>query len=429
MLDPRLLREDEGRVRQSLIDRGYPTTHLDEFLQVDREWRAKVDEANHLKQRRNVAGQRVAGLAQAERERTIEEMRGLSDRVKVLDAEIRTLEAERDALMLRLPNLPDPEVPKGVGDEANPTVRSWGEPRKHPFLAKTHIELGESLGIIDFERGAKLAGSGFYVLRGAGARLERALINYMLDLHISRGYTELFPPALTTEQCVVGTGQLPRQPDDMYHIERDGLWLNPTAEVPVTNYHANEILEAAELPRYYTAYLPSFRREAGRHSELRGILRVHQFNKVELVKFVFPEKSAEELESMVAEAETVLHGLELPHRVRELTTGNLGFAAAKTYDLEAYAPGVDLWLEVSSCTNCTDFQARRAMIKFRRAPHLKSEFLHTLNGSGIALPRTMAALLEHNQRSDGSVEIPKVLRERMGGLGRLELPAAPRASA
>jgi len=422
MLDPRLLREEEGRVRQSLINRGYPTTHLDEFVQLDRDWRAKVDEANRLKQRRNIASQETPKLAGEAKEKVIEEMRQLSDRVKELDAEIRTLEAQRDALMLRLPNIPEPDIPTGVGDDANPILRSWGEPRKHPFRAKTHIELGEALGIIDFARGVKLAGSGFYVLREAGARLERALINYMLDLHISRGYTELFPPALTTEQCVIATGQLPRQPDDMYHIERDALWLNPTAEVPVTNYHANEILEASELPRYYTAYLPSFRREAGRHSEFRGIMRVHQFNKVELVKLALPERSREELETMVAEAEAVLQGLELPYRVRLLTTGNLGFAAARTYDLEAYAPGVDQWLEVSSCTNCTDFQARRAMIKFRRAPHLKSEFVHTLNGSGIALPRTMAALLEHYQREDGSVEIPKALRDRMGGAELIEPP-------
>lgn len=420
MLDIALIRNNPDLVRASLRNRGYPENLIDEFLRVDAEWRKMVDESNRLKRVRNSVAEEIPKLKDDEKKNKIDEMKRIVERIKELDTRISELENVRNEIVLNMPNIPHDSVPVGRSSEDNITVKEFGKPRVFDFPPKTHFEIGEDLDIIDFARGAKIAGSGFYVMKGDGARLERALINYMLDVHRQQGYIEVFPPAVVNRQAVIGTGQYPKLKDDMYWIERDDLWLNPTAEVPVTNLHMDEIFDKKDLPIYYTAYLPSFRREAGRHADTRGIVRVHQFNKVELVKFVLPEKSFDELESLLLDAEAILQGLELPYRVKLLCTGDLGFASAKTYDIEAHAPGIDLWLEVSSCSCFTDFQARRARIKYRPEPHLKSEFVHTLNGSGIALPRTVASLLENYQNRDGTVTIPKVLRPYLQGQELIE---------
>lgn len=398
-----------------LRNRNYPEETLDEFLRLDGEWRRLVDESNRLKHQRNKASEAVPKLKGEEKQQVIAEMRQVAERIKQIDARVLELEAQRDEVVLNIPNLPDASVPVGSCYEDNRVIVSYGQERGFDFTPKKHYELGEDLDIIDFQRGAKITGSGFYVLKGDGARLERALIQYMLDLHHGQGYTELFTPALVNRGAVIGTGQYPKMKDDMYWCERDDLWLNPTAEVPVTNLHQDEIFEREQLPISYTAYLPSFRREAGRSADTRGIIRVHQFNKVELVKFVHPDTSFQELEVLRDDAEAVLRGLELPYRVMLLCTGDMGFASAKTYDLEAHAPGAGQWLEVSSCSCFTDFQARRARVKFRPEPHLKSEFVHTLNGSGLALPRTMVTVMENYQNEDGTITVPKVLRPYMKG--------------
>jgi seryl-tRNA synthetase len=420
MLDIDLIRNDPDRVRASLRNRNYPEKLLDEFLRIDGEWRKLIDEGNRLKYERNRASEAIPKLKGEEKQKMIAEMRQVSERIKQIDASIIELEAARAEVVLNIPNVPDPSVPVGKDSADNAIVRSFGNVRKFDFTPKKHYELGEDLGIIDFVRGAKITGSGFFVLKGDGARLDRALTQYMLDLHYRQGYTEIFPPAIVNKAAVIGTGQYPKMKDDMYWCERDDLWLNPTAEVPVTNLHQDEIFEKEQLPISYTAYLPSFRREAGRNADTRGIIRVHQFNKVELVKFVLPETSFQDLEVLRDDAEAVLQGLELPYRVLLLCTGDMGFASAKTYDLEAFAPGADQWLEVSSCSCFTDFQARRARIKYRPEPHLKSEFVHTLNGSGLALPRTMVAVMENYQNKDGTITVPKVLRPYMQGQELIE---------
>lgn len=420
MLDIDLIRNDPDRVRASLRNRNYPEKLLDEFLRIDGEWRKLIDEGNRLKYERNRASEAIPKLKGEEKQKMIAEMRQVSERIKQIDASIIELEAARAEVVLNIPNVPDPSVPVGKDSADNAIVRSFGNVRKFDFTPKKHYELGEDLGIIDFVRGAKITGSGFFVLKGDGARLDRALTQYMLDLHYRQGYTEIFPPAIVNKAAVIGTGQYPKMKDDMYWCERDDLWLNPTAEVPVTNLHQDEIFEKEQLPISYTAYLPSFRREAGRTADTRGIIRVHQFNKVELVKFVLPETSFQDLEVLRDDAEAVLQGLELPYRVLLLCTGDMGFASAKTYDLEAFAPGADQWLEVSSCSCFTDFQARRARIKYRPEPHLKSEFVHTLNGSGLALPRTMVAVMENYQNKDGTITVPKVLRPYMQGQELIE---------
>ena len=408
MLDAKFIRDNEGLVRQSLENRNYDMSVLEKFLAIDRRWRALTDEGNSLRQKRNEVSELVPKLSKDEKQAMITEMKAIAGRIK-------EIEDERDECLLNMPNIPDPSVPVGKSADDNPTTKLWGAMRKFDFKPLTHIELGERLDIIDFDRGAKVTGTGFYFLKGDGARLERAMINFMLDLHHQQGYGELFPPVVINRKSCVGTGQLPKMHEDMYWIERDDFYLNPTAEVPVTNLYADEILERRKLPIYHTAYLPSFRREAGKHIETKGISRVHQFNKVEMVKFVLPETSLAELETLLTDAEAVLQGLKLPYRVKLLCTGDTGFHSSKTYDIEAYAPGADQWLEVSSCSDFKEFQARRAMIKFRREPHLKSEFVHTLNGSGIALPRTMVAVLENYQNMDGTVTVPEVLRPYMKG--------------
>ncbi len=415
MLDARFIRENEAAVRKALRDRRSDEAVLDRFVELDSRWRSLTEEGNALRRHRNEVSELVPKLPKEEKQAKITEMKAIAERIKLIEAEVKKIEGERDDLLLNIPNIPDPSVPVGDLDAGDVFLRAWGAKREFDFKPLSHWEIGERLDILDFDRGVKVTGTGFYVLKGDGARLERALINFMLDLHHDQGYREVFPPAIINRKSCVGTGQLPKMQDDMYWVERDDLWLNPTAEVPVTNLYADEIFERKQLPVYHTAYLPSFRREAGKHIETKGLARVHQFNKVELVKFVVPETSQQELETLLADAEAVTQALRLPYRIRLLCTGSVGFHSSKTYDIEAYAPGMDQWLEVSSCSDFKEFQARRAMIKFRREPHLKSEFVHTLNGSGIALPRTMASVLENYQNGDGTVTVPEVLRPYMKG--------------
>ncbi|MGI6036405.1 MAG: serine--tRNA ligase, partial [Limnochordia bacterium] len=351
----------------------------------------------------------------------LEQMRDVSDRIKELDGEIRELGDQINALLLRMPNIPHSSIPVGPTEAENVEVRRWGSPRKFDFEPKPHWDLGVDLGILDFERAGKVTGARFAFLKGLGAKLERAVINFMLDLHTrEHGYTEIFPPFMANETSMIGTGQLPKFGEDMFKCEGSGYYLIPTAEVPVTNYHRDEILEGDALPLHYVAYSACFRAEAGAHGrDTRGLIRQHQFNKVELVKFVKPENSYDELEKLVGDAETVLQRLGLPYRVVMMCTGDVGFAAAKKYDPEVWMPSYDRYVEISSCSNFEDFQARRANIRFRPGPGEKPEFVHTLNGSGVAAGRTVAAILENYQLPDGSVEIPAALRPYMGGLDRI----------
>jgi seryl-tRNA synthetase len=418
MLSLQFIRENPDVVREAVAHR-HMTAPVDDILQLDGQRRRLLIEVESLKAERNQAGKRIGATGDAgERQRLIDEMRGVSERIDALEKDLRQTEGRLNALLLEVPNIPRPDVPLGEGEEDNVILRQWGQPQDYAFTPLPHWDLGERLGIIDFERGVKLSGSRFYVLKGAGARLQRALIAYMLDLHSGRhGYTEVYPPFVVKEQCMWGAGQLPKFADNLYHDVEDDLWLVPTAEVPVTNLHRDEILEPGALPLRYAAYTACFRREkmsAGR--DVRGIKRGHQFDKVELYKFCVPEESDAELESMTADAEAVLRGLGLVYRVKELCTGDLGITAVKSYDLDVWAPGCQEWLEVSTCSNCGDYQARRANIRFRREAGARPEFVHTLNGSGVALPRTLAALLETYQQPDGSVVVPEALRGYMGGV-------------
>jgi len=419
-LDVSVIRDNPEAIRAMLRNRTYGEDVLDRFLELDQAWRAAVEEGNRLRKLRNEASLRIAKLSGKEKAEAVAEMKTVAARISELETNAADLESQRDEVLLLIPNIPHTTVPIGDCYEKNRVVMEHGKVTKFDFQPKDHIALGEDLDIIDFQRGVKVAGSGFFVLKGDGARMERALINYMLDLHHEQGYTEVFPPVVVNRAAVIGTGQYPKMKDDMYWCERDDLWLNPTAEVPVTNLLQDDILSKEDLPIYYTAYLPSFRREAGRHAEMKGMIRVHEFNKVELVKFVLPEGSFQELESLLNDAQDVLRGLELPFRTLLLCTGDMGFASAKTYDLESHAPGTGSWLEVSSCSCFTDFQARRARVKYRPEPHLKSEFVHTLNGSGLALPRTMVSIMENNQDREGRIRIPKVLRPYMQGQELIE---------
>ena len=421
MLSLQLIRENPDVVREA-VARRQMTAPIDDILHLDGERRRVLLEMESLKAERNQAGKRIGATRDpGERQRFIDGMRGVSERIDALEQEVRQVEERLNALLLEVPNIPRPDVPPGEGEEDNVVLRQWGEPQTYDFTPLPHWELGERLGIIDFERGAKLSGSRFYVLKGAGARLQRALIAYMLDLHTaSHGYTEVYPPFLVKEDCMWGAGQLPKFADNLYHDVEDDLWLVPTAEVPVTNLHRDEILEPGTLPLRYAAYTACFRREkmkAGR--DVRGIKRGHQFDKVELYKFCAPEESDAELESMTADAESVLRGLGLVYRVKELCAGDLGITAVKSYDLEVWAPGCQEWLEVSTCSSCADYQARRANVRFRREAGARPEFAHTLNGSGVALPRTLAAVLETYQQPDGAVVVPETLRGYMGGVERI----------
>ncbi|MDR0523140.1 MAG: serine--tRNA ligase [Candidatus Methanoplasma sp.] len=415
MLDVNAIRSDPEGIRRMLADRNRDAGALDRFLSADSEWRSLTEENNGLRRIRNEVSATIPKLSGAEKESKIREMREVGDRIGRNDARLAELDAVREDCVLNIPNIPHASVPVGKDSSENVVVYERGEVRKFGFKPREHWEIAEALGIIDFERAVKVAGSGFYCLKGDGARLERALINYFLDMHQDQGYTEVFPPVVVNKAALTGTGQYPNLKDDMYCIEKDGLFLNPTAEVPVTNLLMDEILERDALPIMYTAYLPSFRREVGKHSDTRGIIRVHEFNKVEMVRFVHPDSSYGALEELRGDAEALISGLGLPYRVLLLCTGDMSFSCSKCYDLEIYAPGKGAWLEASSCSNFTDFQARRARIKFRPEPHLKSEFVHTLNGSGLALPRTMAAILENYQNEDGTVTVPEALRGYMRG--------------
>jgi seryl-tRNA synthetase len=422
MLDLRQIRQDPQGVRAALARRGGAAATdaaVDRLVELDAERRALIAEGDELKARRNAVSLEV-GERKRRKESAddlIAEMRGVGDRIREIDARLREVEEEVERILLGLPNLPDPSLPDG-GEEANAVVRSWGEPKELGFEAKPHWDLAAALGILDLPRGAKVAGSGFPAYRGLGARLQRSLINFMLDLHTrEHGYTEVETPFVVTRESMQGTGQYPKfvEDGDAYFIPEDGLYLIPTAEVPLTNLHRDEILEAEALPIAYTAYSPCFRREAGSAGkDTRGLLRVHQFDKVEMVRFERPEESAAALERITAHAEKVLQLLGLPYRVLCLAAGDVGFSAAKTYDLEVWTPGVGRWLEVSSASNCGDFQARRAQIRYRPEPGAKPELVHTLNASGLALPRTVVAILETYQEEDGSVTVPEVLRPYLG---------------
>ncbi|MFN3477350.1 MAG: serine--tRNA ligase, partial [Candidatus Methylomirabilales bacterium] len=388
--------------------------------------RRLLTEVEQLKHRKNVVSEEVGRRKRAgeEVEGLIAEMREISEKIKKLDEEIKAYEERIQELLLLIPNLPHDSVPVGSGSEENVEVRRWGMPRPFDFEPKPHWEIGEKLGILDLGKAAKLSGSRFALLTGAGALLERALINFMLDLHIKEhGYTEVFPPLLVNADTMLGTGQLPKFEEELFKTFKDEggeLYLIPTAEVPVTNLHRDEILPPGSLPLNYVAYTPCFRREAGSYGkDVRGIMRQHQFNKVELVKFVEPEASYEALEELTRHAEEVLRRLNIPYRVVALCTGDLGFASAKTYDIEAWIPSQGVYREISSCSNCEAFQARRAGIKFRRHPKARAEYVHTLNGSGLAVGRTWIAVVENYQEEDGSVVIPEVLRPYMNGLERI----------
>ncbi|MCS7254449.1 MAG: serine--tRNA ligase [Armatimonadota bacterium] len=425
MLDLRLIRERPEWVKERIRLKGDNVdAEVDRIVELDRRRREIIVEAEALKHERNIVSDEIAKRRRLGQpaEELIERMRDISDRIKWLDGKLSEIERELDSLLLIIPNLPHESVPIGEDESGNVEVMRWGEPRQFDFEPKPHWEIAQLLGIIDFERGVKLSGSRFYVLTGLGARLERALISFMIDLHVEKhGYTEVFPPFMVRRDCMVGTGQLPKFEVEAYVCERDDLWLIPTAEVPVTNLHRDEILDREMLPLKYVAYSACFRREAGAAGkDTRGIIRVHQFNKVELVKFVEPERSYEELESLVKDAVEVLELLGMPYRVVEMCTGDLGFAASKKYDPEVWMPGQGRYVEVSSCSNFEDFQARRANIRYRPAKGAKLRYVHTLNGSGLAVGRTLAALLENYQQEDGSVIIPEVLRPYMGGVERIE---------
>ena len=417
MLDIHLFREQPDLVRDGLRKVGEDPAMVDGVLSADERRRRLLTEVERLKGERNTVSKAISTMRdKAEREARIAEMRAVGDRIATLDQEIATVDAELQRLMLLVPNIPDEAVPLGADDSENVVVRTEGPERTYDFTPRPHWELGPALGIIDFERGVKISGSRFYVLRGAGARLQRALIAFFLDLHTTRhGYTEVYPPFVVKEQCLYGTGNLPKFGENLYHDYQDDLWLVPTAEVPVTNLYREEILDGAELPIKHVAYTPCWRREqlsAGR--DVRGIKRGHQFDKVEMVKFVRPEESARELASLLNDAEDVCRALGLRYRVIQMCTGDLSFVAANKLDIDVWAPGCAEWLEVSSCANFKDFQARRAQIRFRPEPGAKPEFVHTLNGSGLALPRVMIAIMENYQQADGSIVVPEVLRPFMG---------------
>lgn len=425
MHDIKVIRERTEEVRAALRKRGIEPD-LDTVLALDQKRRQALTEAEKLKSERNTVSKEIGQRKKAGEDTSAQQgrMREIGETIGRLDAEAAEAELERDELLIRIPNTPHASVPVGPDSSGNVVVRAWGAPRTFDFPPKSHVELGEKLGLFDFERATKITGSGFPCFRGAGARLERALISFMLDLHTrEHGYTEVAPPFVVNTAAMTGTGQLPKMAEDMYRVPGDDLWLIPTAEVPVTNLYADETIREP-LPMKLTAYTPCFRREAGAAGrETRGLIRVHQFDKVEMVKFADPATSYDELEKLVVDAEDVLQRLQLPYRVLALCTGDLSFAAAKCYDIELWAPGQNGWLEVSSCSNFEDFQARRAGIRFKTADG-KTALVHTLNGSGVALPRLVVALLENGQQADGSVILPEAIRPYMGGIDRLEPPRA-----
>jgi len=413
MLDIKLIRENPELVRQALEKRG-DRFALDSILEIDERYRNLLRQTEELRAKHNETSKQL-GQSKEKPPQLIAEMRELGEQISSLQQQTREAKADLDSMLLELPNIPHPSVPLGGGADDNVVVRTWGKPRELSFEPLPHWELGEKLDIIDFQRGVKLSGTRFYVLKGLGAHLQRALISFMLDVQVNEhGYKEIYPPFMIKRECMVGSGNLPKFGDNLYHDEQDDFWFIPTAEVPLTNLHRDEILSADSLPLHYVAYTPCFRREkmaAG--TDTRGIKRGHQFDKVELYKVTDPENSDEALEKLVADAEDICRRLDIAYRVLQLCTGDLGFAACKTYDIEMWAPGCAEWLEVSSCSNCGDFQARRANIRYRPERGAKPQLVHTLNGSGLALPRVLIAVLENYQQADGTVLIPEVLEPYM----------------
>jgi seryl-tRNA synthetase len=417
LFDAKLLRNEYDRAKQAMLNRGNSLEEINKFAAMDISRRELLQEAEQLKNRRNVVSQEVAGKKKngENADSLIEEMRIVSDRIKVLDEELRVVEVDLNLLLLSIPNVPNESVPIGKSEEENVEIRRWGNPAVFNFDPKPHWEIGQELGILDFEAAAKVTGSRFVFYKGLGARLERALINFMMDLHaVEHGYEEMLPPLIVNGDSLTGTGQFPKFAEDVFKLEGSDYYLIPTAEVPVTNYHRDDILALEQLPKYFVAYSACFRSEAGSAGrDTRGLIRQHQFNKIELVKLVTPETSYDELEKLTRDAEKVLQLLQLPYRVLSLCTGDLGFTSAKTYDLEVWLPHSQMYREISSCSNFEDFQARRANIRFRRDAKGKPEFVHTLNGSGLAIGRTVAAILENYQQADGSLVIPEVLQPYM----------------
>ncbi len=421
MLDLNFVRENIDLVRKALENRNFPTDSLARFSDLDSERRRVIAESDNLNQQRNAASKEIGMLMQSGKKVEADSKRQEVSHIKEKQTELETLRDEAEAamhdLLSHLPNIPDQDVPVGSDESANIEIRKWGKIKQFDFEPKDHVDLGESLGILDIERATKITGSRFAILNGAGARLERALINFMLDIHTrEHGYTETMPPFLVNRKSLFGTNQLPKFEDDLFHIKDErGFALIPTAEVPVTNYYSDEILEAKDLPKYFTAYTPCFRSEAGSYGrDTRGLIRQHQFEKVELVKLSLPEESDAEHEKLTADAEKILQLLELPYRTMLLSTGDMGFGARKTYDIEVWLPSQGTYREISSCSNCGDFQARRMNLRFRRAGGSKPEYAHTLNGSGLAVGRTWIAILENYQNTDGSITVPAVLRSYMG---------------
>ncbi len=412
MFDLKLIREQPDRVREGLRKRQQDPAVVDEILAADETRRKTLAELEALRNQRNTASKEIGRMKdEAERETRKAQVREINARIEILDKEVAAVETRLNALVVQVPNLPDEDVPYGKDDSENVVVKTVGEPRQFGFEPVPHWDLGPALGIIDFERGVKLAGSRFYVLNGGGARLQRGLIQWMLDTHLAQGYREEYLPFMVKEAIMFGAGQLPKFADNLFHDVDKDAWFVPTAEVPLTGLHAGEILDASQLPIHYVAYTPCFRKEpmsAGK--DVRGIKRGFQFDKVEMYKYCLPEESEKELESLRENAEEICRLLDIPYRVKLLCTGDLGFAARKTYDLEMWAPGVGEWLEVSSCSNVGDFQARRSNIRFKREAGGRNEFVHTLNGSGLGLPRTLISVIENYQQKDGSIVVPEVLR-------------------
>jgi len=423
MIDIKKLRDDFDATAAALARRGVEKERCEKARDLDAKRRALVGETETLKAKRNAASKEIGKIAKSGGDIAAakEEMRKVGDRIAEIDRELAEVERDLRETLLMIPNLPAPEIPTGMDSSANVVVRKVGEWKDPGFKILDHMAIGEKLGIFDFPRGVKLTGTGFPIILGQGAKLQRALIQYMLDVHCqTQGYTEMLPPFVVNSDSMTGTGQLPKFAEDLYHCQIDDFWLIPTAEVPVTNFYRDDVLQAKDLPVKLTAYTPCFRREAGSAGKMtRGMLRVHQFDKVEMVNFVHPDTSFQQLEILVGEAEAILKGLGLHFRVLQLCSGDMGFSAAKCYDLELWAPGEQQWLEVSSCSCFTDYQARRLNCRFKDADG-KTKLLHTLNGSGVALPRLMVALLEQHQNADGSVTIPEVLRPYMNGQERLE---------
>ncbi len=417
MLDIKFVRENPQLVEQAIKNRGGDLS-LDGFISMEKQRRELLTEVETLKNKRNTASKEISVLKKNKQnaDDLIAEMKQIGDTITELDAKVKDIDAEIRGILLGIANVPHESVPVGKDEDDNPEVRRWGTPRQFDFPIRAHWDIGEDLGILDFERAAKVTGARFTFYKGLGARLERALINFMLDLHTEKqGYTEMLTPLMVNTASATGTGQLPKFAEDMFKLDGLDYYLIPTAEVPVTNYHRGEILQGEDLPIYYTAYSPCFRSEAGSAGrDTRGLIRQHQFNKVEMVKFADPQTSYDELEKLTNDAEEILQLLGLPYRVITLCTGDLGFSAAKTYDIEVWLPAADRYREISSCSNFEDYQARRADIKFRRDAKAKPEFVHTLNGSGLAIGRTVSAILENYQQADGSVIVPEVLRPYMG---------------